>query len=297
LAADNYKGLQNTKVRKVTCNDHEIHIQFNPKRIISSSAKVDSKSISERPCFLCPDNRPVEQKGVLYRNDYVILVNPYPVFQRHLTIPSIRHLPQQINGNFSTMLSLAKELRNFSIIYNGPKCGASAPDHFHFQAIQHGVMPIENEFTSPKVKLAGKWKDISVYIWNNYLRHLITIAGSDDVQLENVFERIVRLLNKAFHSDDEPMINILAQHDGNIWIIHIFPRKKHRPAQYYAQGDDQILLSPASIDMGGVIIVPREKDFNRLTGSDIADIYDQVSVDENLINEMVKRLIKDDNSI
>src|SRR4030042_5349764 len=146
LAKTNYNDLAKVKLRILHCNGHEIFIQFNPNRILSSAAKVDHQSISARPCFLCEKNRPVEQQCIIYRTHYAILVNPYPVFTRHLTIPTIHHVPQAIMDNFATMLYLAKDLNKYVLIYNGPNCGASAPDHFHFQAVMTDIMPVHADF-------------------------------------------------------------------------------------------------------------------------------------------------------
>ena len=119
-------------------------VQFNPGRYISTSAKVDEKSINDRKCFLCPANLPEEQKGILYEEEYLILGNPFPIFPEHFTIPNINHVPQQIKNNFPLMLKLTKDLsKHYVVLYNGPKCGASAPDHFHFQAGTKNFMPIE----------------------------------------------------------------------------------------------------------------------------------------------------------
>ena len=292
LARENYSGLQNVKVKAISFKGYEILVQFNPKRIISSTAKVDVQSVSDRPCFLCSHNRPLQQQGIAYKKDFVMLVNPYPVFQRHLTIPSVQHLPQRIHHRVGIMLQLAKDLPPFSLIYNGPKCGASAPDHFHFQAIPRGVMPIENDFSAKKNCLFQlNLNGIEIFTWDNYLRKMITICGSDQVALEGLFGKLYGLLAAALPSDDEPMMNILTGYNQGNWVIHVFPRKQHRPRQYFASGDKKFILSPASIDMGGVLIMPREEDFNKITKEEITDIYKQVCVDDVFIHYLLQRLI------
>lgn len=291
LAHDNYAGLQNVVLKPMPFSGHGIMVQYNPKRIISSSASIDPHVVTQRPCFLCEHNRPPEQQGIKYRNDYIMLVNPYPVFRRHLTIPTVQHQPQYIQGKFGTMLQLAGDLPDFSIIYNGPECGASAPDHFHFQAIQRGVLPIETDFSAKKkCFFQGRFNGMDIFTWDNYLRKLITISGQDIVALENLFVRLYGLLATMLQSAGEPMINILAQYDHDNWIVHIFPRKQHRPRQFFETGEKQFVLSPASIDMGGIIIMPREEDFKKITRADIADIYKQVCVDDVLIGALVKSL-------
>ncbi len=147
LAANNYFALNKVETRTFDFGHFKILAQFNPERIRSSAAKTDDKSIAKRPCFLCIENLPPEQKGILFQNKYLILINPYPIFTEHLTISSLEHIPQQILPHFSDLLDLSKKLHGFTLFYNGPKCGASAPDHFHFQAGIKGIMPVEQEFS------------------------------------------------------------------------------------------------------------------------------------------------------
>jgi ATP adenylyltransferase/5',5'''-P-1,P-4-tetraphosphate phosphorylase II len=291
LARENYAELKSVIVKSIAFKGHEIIIQYNPKRIISSSAKVDQQSISKRPCFLCDHNRPSQQHGITYRKDYRLLVNPFPVFKRHLTIPSVRHQPQFIRGKFGMMLQLAKDLQQFSIIYNGPECGASAPDHFHFQAIQRGVLPIETDFSAKnKCLFQVSINGLEIFTWDNYLRNAITITGNKIEAIEGLFIKFCALLGTTLQSADEPMMNILAQYGQDNWVVHVFPRKQHRPYQYFENGDKQLLLSPASIDMGGVLIMPREEDFNKITKATIVDIYNQVSIDDMLIQHLIQSL-------
>lgn len=290
LARENYQALDKVQTRTISFGDHNVRLQFNPKRIISSSAKVDPQSISERPCFLCTANRPKEQQGISYKNNYLLLVNPYPVFRRHLTIPSSSHLPQRITGNFSAMLSLSKDLQDFIIIYNGPNCGASAPDHFHFQAIGRNQLPLETEYMG---RLTGKIEvssHVTMFFLENYNRRVLTIKGDDENEISGLFTRIFGILEDTLPAADEPMLNIITWHEDGNWIIHIFPRKQHRPSQYFETGDKQILLSPASIDMGGVLIIPRDKDYEKITRDDITDILNQVCVDDFFVSELIKRL-------
>ncbi|MDR0540860.1 MAG: DUF4922 domain-containing protein, partial [Dysgonamonadaceae bacterium] len=228
--------------------------QFNPARIISSAAKVDTKSISERKCFLCADNRPPEQKSVPFKGQYSILINPYPIFPRHLTIPALEHTPQLIASRFGDMLDLAQQLDDYIVFYNGPKCGASAPDHFHFQAGNKGFLPIESDRN-----------------WENVIR----IESENKQEILDLFQQIYDSLPLQ-PDDTEPMMNILTWYENGKWITCLFPRKKHRPACYYAEGDANLLISPASVDMGGVFITSLEKDFEKITAEDIARILDEV---------------------
>ncbi|MDR1369758.1 MAG: DUF4922 domain-containing protein [Dysgonamonadaceae bacterium] len=254
LARNNYKALEQVKVKTLDVHGHVYKVQFNPARIVSSAAKVDPESVRERPCFLCNDNRPPEQKGILFKERYTVLINPYPIFPRHLTIPALEHTPQLIASRLDDMLDLAQQLDDYVVFYNGPKCGASAPDHFHFQAGNKGFLPIEND---------PGWE------------HLIRIESENKQDILDRFQQHYDAL--PLQSDDtEPMLNILTWYGNSKWTSCIFPRKKHRPACYSAEGDANLLISPASVDMGGVFITPLEKDFEKITAEDIARILDEV---------------------
>ena len=254
LAKNNYQALQQIKVKNFDVDGFSYQVQFNPARMVSSSAKVDAQSICERVCFLCAENRPAEQKGIIFGGRYEILVNPFPIFPRHLTIPALEHTPQQIVSRFEDMLDLAQQLDDYTILYNGPKCGASAPDHFHFQAGNQGILPIE------------KHRD-----W----RHTFRIESENKQDIVKHFRQIYNALPLQF-DDTEPMMNILVWYKNGIWTICIFPRKKHRPDCYFAEGEKKMIISPASADMGGLWITPLEKDFEKITAKNIAGILEEV---------------------
>ena len=281
LARDNYAGLKEVKTRSLHMSPStEMRVQFNPARIRSSAAKVDPKSIKERKCFLCSGNLPPEQKGVDV-GDYKILVNPYPIFARHLTIPHREHIDQRIEGRLADMLMIARELPDFVLFYNGPRCGASAPDHFHFQAGNKGFLPIEEEYRlHPGKSLLLDRKDIKVYSIENYFRKTLVFESNNEKLLENWFSRVFRFLGKLQKNEQEPMLNILCSWEHNFWRVIAFPRREHRPRQFYAKGAEQVLLSPASVDFGGVLITPREEDFEKLNKDLVADIFHQVTLDE-----------------
>jgi hypothetical protein len=289
LARENYNALSDVLVRPVRIGDHSIRLQFNPKRIISSSAKVDTKSLSERPCFLCTHNRPVEQVGINYLNKYLILLNPYPVFLPHFTVTSVSHQPQRIKENFGPMLSLAHDLSGYVIIYNGPNCGASAPDHFHFQAVSTSTMPVEKDYRERLFDHFEVSGHTHVYTLSPYSRKTFAVISNNQSEAESVFYSIYNILEENLPSADEPMMNILTWFTEGKWIILIFPRKQHRPSQYFENGNKQILLSPASIDMGGVLIIPRKDDYAKISKSDIEDILRQVCVDDTFMKMAMTR--------
>ncbi len=295
LARANYLGLQKAVTKSLPFSDQaEIRVQFNPERIYSTSAKVDPKSISERRCFLCPDHLPEQQKAVPFGEDYLVLVNPFPIFPRHLTIPLKEHAPQHLTGHFQEMLELAKVLDNFVVFYNGPHCGASAPDHFHFQAGNKGFMPIEQDFEKSLKTLLLEEKGSTVHALEPYLRHVLVFSSPDPNWLESQLEKAIAVL-KAFEPDQtEPMMNILASWNNDYWRIFLFPRNAHRPWQFFAEDPEKIMLSPAAVDLGGVLIIPRQEDFNKLDLDTSRDILGQVTLESENWEQLKKAIKKRD---
>jgi len=292
LARDNYGQLDGVRVRKIPFPGYEIAVQFNPGRIVSSAAKVDAGSIKARPCFLCEDNRPPEQRGVPFGSDYIILINPFPIFRRHLTIVNRAHTPQQIEGNFASMLSLAEALPDFVIFYNGPQCGASAPDHLHFQAGNRGFLPVEKDFGNPDLGTAAVSSEgVELRLWSGYGRGMLTLAGSDSRAIDNAFSRFYGTFAATQPERPEPMLNMLAYHSAGRWTVHIVPRRVHRPSCYFAAEQERILLSPASVDMGGVFITPREEDYNKITAADISSILGEVCLSDGEMKSLTEVLL------
>ncbi len=274
-ARNNYAALSQVRVKELQVNGILYKVQFNPARIVSSGAKVDAQSIKERKCFLCPANLPAEQKGVLFKNHYTILLNPFPIFPRHLTIPEQEHVPQRIACRFGDMLDLAQALSTYTIFYNGPKCGASAPDHAHFQAGNKGFMPIESNWKEQTAGKIATYKGADLWYMNDSPRTTLVIESVEKKAAEDLFDIIYRSLPLK-SGEEEPMMNILAMYEDNKWIVFIFPREKHRPACYTAEGEANLLSSPASVDLGGVFITPVERDFLKITAEDIKQILGEV---------------------
>lgn len=292
LAKKNYQGLKKAQKRLVDLGNGEIvGVQFNPERIYSSAAKVDAKSISERKCFLCSQNLPEQQKKLPFGKDYLILVNPFPIFPRHLTIPHREHLPQAISGRMYDMLDLAEALTGFVVFYNGPKCGASAPDHFHFQAGNKGFMPVEQDFHTFPKKLIKHTHNLRLWNMEEYLRKCIVVEGTSKESVAGFFDEILNLLDKDSKQNEEPMLNILAMYEEQQYRVFIFPRRLHRPKQFFAEGEDQIVLSPASVDFGGVLITPRKEDYEKLTPEIITDIFRQVTFTSSHMQNLVQSIV------
>ena len=297
LCADEYESLGSVELRNFEFNGFNIKVQFNPGRIISSSAKVDEISINSRKCFLCYNHLPKEQKGILYKKKYLILCNPYPIFNEHFTIANVEHLPQLIEDSFNIPLSLSRDLgKDYTVFYNGPKCGASAPDHLHFQAGNKFFMPIDSEYENIKTTLGEKITDnenLRVYAVDNYLRKFFSFESGSKEIIIKAFDKFYSIYEKVTAKGEEPMMNILFGYENEIWKVIVFPRSKHRPSYYFAKGDENILISPAGVDLGGVLITPLEKDFKKITKEIIADIYSQVTITTEYFEFMKKSLMSE----
>ena len=287
-AKNNFEALKNVKIKEFKVNNASVKVQFNPARIVSSSAKVDAKSLKERKCFLCEENRPAVQEGLAW-NGYTVLVNPFPIFPKHLTIPSNAHIDQRIAGRIGDMMRLARVLEGFTLFYNGPKCGASAPDHMHFQAGNRGFMPIEADIANAKSEVVEKTGNAEMCILTELSHPCFLIRTKSVEEGERMFDDLYGKLDIP-EGEPEPMLNVLCWCDGGQWNIVVFPRKKHRPSCYFAEGEENILLSPASVDMGGVFITPLEKDFNKISIDDICKILDEVCLNEQELRAIAEKL-------
>ncbi|MGB6033953.1 MAG: DUF4922 domain-containing protein [Bacteroidota bacterium] len=283
LAREGYASLGSVEFRRFTFDRFEIDVQFNPGRLTSSSASVDEASVRSRKCFLCSANLPPGQRGVAFGEEYLLLCNPYPIFPEHFTITHRKHTPQRIAGAFPTFLQLSKELGSrYIVFYNGPKCGASAPDHLHFQAGSRGFLPIEREYPLLKGQQSEvmlRQPGLTVLAVEGYLRRCIILESDRTETLVRAFELLMEHLGGSDAPGEEPMVNILSLYEG-FWRVILFPRAKHRPSFYYEEGDRRILLSPAAVDLGGVCITPLEEDFRKITRQRIVQMYDEVCLPE-----------------
>ena len=297
LATLNYTGLAKVEERVFQFEGFQIKAQFNPGRIHSSAAKTDKVSITKRLCFLCKAHRPGEQLSIDFRNKYEILINPFPIFERHLTIVAYEHVPQHFAGRLADMLALAEALPDFTIFYNGPGCGASAPDHFHFQAANKGIMPVDlelDELLNSKADLLSNKPLTQIYAVNeSYLRNLIVFQSSCQTELIPLVEKVLQRLPQS-ETDDEPMMNILANVENGNYRLLLFPRDQQRPYQYFRKGPEQILMSPASVEMGGLAILPRREDFLNISKEDLIDIYSQVSMNNKAFEDLKTKIKKID---
>ena len=293
LLRTGYAGLAGVQSRTIALDGCSLQIQWNPSRIVSSSAKTDAESISRRKCFLCAANLPEGQKGILYAGSYLVLCNPFPIFSEHFTIPHTTHTDQRIGPSFGTMLDLAHAMQTrYLVTYNGPRSGASAPDHLHFQAGEKGFLPLENELGGLEAggNVLSDTKAMRVVAVGGGLRRFIVLRSAEKESLVLALGALEASLAATTGEKDEPMMNILAWYGSGEWTVVVFPRARHRPSAYFAQGEEKILISPAAVDCGGVLTTPLEKDFNRLTEENLRVIFGEIFLPEGVFHRVCENL-------
>jgi ATP adenylyltransferase/5',5'''-P-1,P-4-tetraphosphate phosphorylase II len=296
LLGDGYAALDGVESRALSVDGLTVHVHWNPGRITSTSALVDDDSIRQRQCFLCPAALPEAQRGLSYESEYLIFGNPYPIFPEHFTIAHFEHRPQRIGDVFDHLLHLARDLhRRYIVFYNGPRCGASAPDHLHFQAGTKAFLPIETEYMSERnrfgARVAGTPR-LRVYGVTSRLRRFIAFESRDARALQEAFGLLSALLREHEKGDDEPMMNVLASFDNGEWRVLVLPRRAHRPSFYFAEGEGRILISPAAVDLGGVVITPREEDYRKVKRDTIVQMIDEVCFAPSDMAELCQTLAK-----
>lgn len=288
LVQTNYNALANVQTRVLQINGRPVELQLNKERIRSSAANVDAKSLQARPCFFC--NRPEKQSSTWYMNDFEILVNPYPIFEDHLTIPLIGHEKQTILPYYEDLLSLASDLPGFVVFYNGPACGASAPDHMHFQAAKKGSLPIEWNYEKTPKGIVWEGKHASLYAFTECLPSAFMLESTDMSEAVDIFHRLCAQMETK-EGEDGPRMNVVCWVDGNFWCTIIYPRAVSRPACFFAEGEANILISPAAVEMAGLFVVPLEKDFLKVTAADLAAILKEVSITEEEQKTIIRKFI------
>lgn len=286
------ESLGDIRERDVACKGFSVRLQHNPERIKNTLADVAHPSAGGRRCFLCLRHLPESQKGVLYRGEYLILCNPRPIFPAHFTVSHLEHRPQSIMEEIGTLLRLLAEFGSgWTVFYNGPKCGASAPDHLHFQAAPSGKMLIEREIREES-RFAEPTRIHGVLLSRpkNLGREVAVLEGGDPLAVEGAFKDLLKALRSALLVDEEPMMNVAGFHEGGMWRLLVFPRRRHRPEAFFREGEGRVVVSPGLIDMGGVMITPVEKDFERLDRLAVEGIYREVSLEAGVLQEAFARL-------
>ncbi len=296
LLAQGYESLSRGEMRPVEMDGTRVFVQHNPGRVRSTGAAVDIASVEARPCFLCPANLPPEEKGIEYGDGHVILCNPFPVLDRHLSIVCKEHAPQQIAGNLPLLLELAHDLSpDYFVLYNGPECGASAPDHFHLQACSRSIFPLEAALATgdaPPVPHCDMCEEtvanyFELFTINDSGRSAIVFRAGNWTALAAWMKKTLDQLG-SHAGKEEPPVNIIATYDQAIWTVFMFPRKRHRPGCFYAEGEEKILVSPGAIDMAGVLVAPERDHFLKLDADLIRRIYSEVSLDEGEVNGVLE---------
>jgi len=282
------RDLDSVSTRKLS-GEYKVYLQYNPARAVSSGAAVDAESIKSRPCFLCEDNLPPEQLGVLYRNQYLILCNPAPIFEKHFTIVGLRHEPQEIVMSINRLLQLSVDLSpDYTVFYNGPAGGASAPDHLHFQAIPKKSLPFLREFK--KLTPVKNNSSVRYSRWEGCDRSVVVLEGKNVEALTEQFVSLLKKAQKIIKKNDEPLVNVICDYAGRRFRLFVFLRQKHRPKAYFTKGENRIFISPGAIDMAGVVITPIIDNYNCLDYNAIRKIYREVSLPERTMDSIVKEL-------
>ncbi len=296
LARNNFRNLYNVEQRSLSIDGNTLRVQFNPARIVSTGARIDRKSIAKRPCFLCRKNRPEEQMTKIIDKDFEILVNPYPILPVHFTIPMRSHQPQAILGCYSEIHRILTSWPELVVFYNGPKCGASAPDHCHFQAGCSGFLPIQTgwqRYSRNMTELYSTAEGDSISIINEYPTPALLIRSHSQKTDAELFKVVYKALPHN-PGDSEPMMNLVCWRTEDTFFTVVFARGKHRPDCYPqpegAAEDASFMISPGALDMAGLIITPRKEDFDRLTAEKAIAILKEVSLDDTQFQETAARI-------
>jgi hypothetical protein len=276
LLADGLEGLRLSSTTWVEAGNARVAVRHIPHRMKSTTARVDPASIKARPCFLCLANLPPMQRGLPFGEEWVLLGNPFPILDKHLTIVHREHTPQRIAGRMVALLSLAETLPGFFVLYNGPECGASAPDHLHFQAGERALFPI-GEWTPPADGPLVLERPGRAFV----------LRGRDPRALAEEIDRLVAALAYATAKSPEPLLNLAAFAQDGALTAYVFPRSKHRPDVYHR---GEILVSPATIDLAGILVAPRAEDVERLSGEVVRGIFDEVTLPAPLLREVARKL-------
>ena len=315
LASSNFRSLKNAEIREMEVGGLKVRCQHNPERIRSSAARVDSTSIKARKCFLCAENRPPEQSSMQFEGrkgrKYDILVNPYPIFPSHLVIARNAHVPQTIWHRVVDMTDIARHFPDFTVFYNGPECGASAPDHMHFQACPRGLMPLENEIDRLFKDNAGgldfitSVQEAELFHYKGFTKGVFAMRARTSKSFAKLFYRLLDCL-PCRETSPEPMFNLLVWYSVRpsekvSGISHgrfgeyravLVARERHRSHHYFSEGDDHLTMSPGCADMAGLFIVPQADDFAKINPELICEMLSEVSIDGEAEKKVIWKLTR-----
>ena len=311
-AAQRFTALETeVKTREITTENAVLAAQYNPRRMVSTGAQLTKEALAERPCFLCSQNRPKAQMVLPTDRTLELLINPFPIVPQHLTLPTRHHRPQDLTTLLPALFNLAERWPSFFLLYNGPRSGASAPDHAHLQAALRGYVPIEKDWTKYAGRLkkvyplssteeynlteAGYSAEAGIYLLRDYACPAFVLIDESADKGCHLLQRLLALLPKD-KVQSEPDLNLLVWQQAATTskpahtVAVLFPRKKHRPEVYFAQGAAQRIISPGAIDMGGLIITPRVEDFEALTAKEATAILREVTLSDKEVAAIAKRL-------
>ena len=293
MADKNFSALERVRTKTLHLGDFEVRVQFNPDRIISSNAKTDKASVSKRPCFLCPEHRFPEQIFLPVitpdAHTYDILLNPFPIFPRHLVIALSEHSDQGIAGRLKDLLFLARFFDGYTFFYNGPSSGASAPDHHHFQAAPQDLMPIEKLIKARQ----GRWEELArrgdarLYLHRGFYRGVFIINSGTEDEAAALFDGLMARLPME-KGEGEPRVNLVAFREGEGVTLVVIARRCHRSHHFYSTEADHLLMSPGCADMAGCFVTPMPEDFDKLDDALLAEMVDEITLPAALEQDIVR---------
>lgn len=311
LACDNFRALRNVLTREMEVGGLKVILQHNPARIISSSAKISKADIAKRKCFLCRENRPQEQMMLKFEGrkgkKYHVLLNPYPIFPEHLVVADARHTDQTIWKRYVDMLDLARKYTDFTFFYNGPKSGASAPDHHHFQAAPKGLIPLVNDVeglldcarndkrearNDKGLRHLTSLQDADLYHYQKFTTGVFVLEAETSKSAAKLFYRLLDCAEIP-EGENEPMFNLFTSYAAGRFRSVIVFRSRHRSRHYFSEGPDHLTMSPGCADMGGMFIVPVPEEYEKLTPELLSEVVTEVSVskeeEERILNRLTRK--------
>lgn len=296
-ACSNFRALKDVRLKEMTVGGLTVRLQCNPARMVSSAAKLTKADIAARKCFLCRENRPAEQIMLKFEGRkskrYHILVNPYPIFPDHLVIAAARHTDQSIRNRYIDMLDLARKYDGFTFFYNGPKSGASAPDHHHFQAAPKGSFPLLEDVNlcADSLTYVTSVQDADLYHYRKFTSGVFVLRSQTAKSAAKLFYRLLDCA-RIPEGESEPMFNLFTYWTGSEFRSVVVFRSRHRSHHYFSEGVDHLTMSPGCADMGGVFIMPVESEFEKITPELLSEMVEEVSVPKDEEDEIIRRLTR-----
>ncbi len=280
LLRENLEALKKSPSREIEVKNFKFKLSLNERRKKNITKDISQKSLSKNKCVLCPQNLPEEEKGIIFLKDYLLLVNPYPILNHHFVASSIKHKPQLILPHTKFLFTLFEKIsKKFFLIYNGPKCGASQPDHFHLQFCDIKELEVSKIYSREKFK-EGIGVN-SIYP----IPHIYIKCKSIEEIMED-FLKIFKKISNSFREEEPPLNLILFELKGHFYLL-LFLRKKHRPSFFYEEGDKKILISPGAIDLSGTFVTPEEKHFKRVNGKILEEIISEVVYEKKFLEKFL----------